>query len=230
MKKKLIGFSLWGNNPIYTIGAIRNAELSKVYFPDWELMFIVGKSVPQNIQEKLIELDCLVIKTDKEEDFTGMFWRFWAAEDIDVDIFLSRDCDSRFSDREFTAINEWLNSDKDFHIMRDHPYHPWPILTGMWGCRNNRLSNIDDLLLKWETHSRKGIYQAEDQDFLGQFIYPMTINNSVEHSEFGIRVASATKPFPTPRNNYEFVGDVFDVNNNRHPDYWRVIERNNKNK
>jgi len=45
-----------------------------------------------------------------------MFWRFWAADDPEVGIMLSRDCDSRISDREIAAINEWLESDKDFHI------------------------------------------------------------------------------------------------------------------
>ena len=31
-------------------------------------------------------------------------------------------------------------------------------------------------------------------------------------------------PFPTNRNNYEFVGDVFDENEQRHPDYWKIIK------
>jgi len=33
--KKIISFSLWGDNPIYTQGAIRNAELAKEVYPDW---------------------------------------------------------------------------------------------------------------------------------------------------------------------------------------------------
>ncbi len=32
---KVISFSLWGDNPKYTIGAIKNAELSKTIYPDW---------------------------------------------------------------------------------------------------------------------------------------------------------------------------------------------------
>ena len=29
MNKKIISFSLWGNNPKYCVGAIKNAELQK---------------------------------------------------------------------------------------------------------------------------------------------------------------------------------------------------------
>ena len=32
------------------------------------------------------------------------------------------------------------------------------------------------------------------------------------------------RPFPTKRIDYEFVGDVFDENEVRHPDYWRLIK------
>jgi len=31
--KKVVSFSLWGDNPIYNIGAIRNAELAKEIYP-----------------------------------------------------------------------------------------------------------------------------------------------------------------------------------------------------
>ena len=36
---------------------------------------------------------------------------------------LSRDCDSRLNKREKLAVDELLKSDKNFHIMRDHPWH-----------------------------------------------------------------------------------------------------------
>ena len=33
--KKVISFSLWGKNPTYTIGAIKNAELASQFYPDF---------------------------------------------------------------------------------------------------------------------------------------------------------------------------------------------------
>jgi hypothetical protein len=49
----------------------------------------------------------------------------------------------------------------------------------------------------------------------------------MEHSEFNLKFGGEIRPFPTIRNNYEYVGDVFDENDNRHPEYWKIIKRFN---
>ena len=54
---KLITFSLWGQNPKYLIGAIRNAELAKKIYPDWTCRFYVAKSVPSQIILQLEKFD-----------------------------------------------------------------------------------------------------------------------------------------------------------------------------
>ena len=220
--KKVISFSLWGENPMYWIGALKNIELSKEYYPGWICRFYIDSNSKQELINTIKGDNVELVLVDSKDSFHGMFWRFWASEDSNVDIYLSRDCDSRITEREVVAINEWLESDKDFHIMRDHPYHTVPILGGMWGCRNGlmRKINLSEKINQWGKYERKGI----DQDFLGQVIYPLVKNNSFEHSEFGLNYGSETKPFSTERNNYEFVGDVFDENDNRHPDFWIVIK------
>ena len=220
--KKVISFSLWGENPMYWIGALKNIELSKEYYPGWICRFYIDSNSKKELINTIKGDNIELVLVDSKDSFHGMFWRFWASEDPEVDIFISRDCDSRFSDREVYAIKEWLESDKDFHIMRDHPYHTVPILGGMWGFRNGlmRKINLSEKINQWGKYERKGI----DQDFLGQVIYPLVKNNSFEHSEFGLNYGGETKPFSTERNNYEFVGDVFDENDIRHPDYWKVIK------
>jgi hypothetical protein len=55
---KVISFSLWGDNPTYTIGAIKNAELAKEYYPDFECWFYIHtESVPSTIIEKLGDMN-----------------------------------------------------------------------------------------------------------------------------------------------------------------------------
>lgn len=220
--KDVIAYSLWGDHPMYWVGALKNIELAHKYFPGWVCRFYIDKNCKQELIDTIKGENVEVVLVDSKDSFHGMFWRFWASEDPDVDVFLSRDCDSRFSDREVAAINEWLASDKDFHIMRDHPYHTVPILGGMWGCRNGimRKINLTKMIESWNQYQRKGI----DQDFLGRCVYPLVINTSMEHSEFNLRFGGEIRPFPTIRNNYEFVGDVFDENDVRHPDYWRLIK------
>lgn len=222
--KNIIAFSLWGDNPMYWVGALRNIELAKEYYPGWICRFYIDEESRTDLIESIKGDNVEVILVSSKDSFHGMFWRFWASIDDDVDIFISRDCDSRITEREVCAVNEWLESDKDFHIMRDHPYHQVPILSGMWGSKNNSLSNINDLLNEWEIFPNKGRYNAEDQDFLGQLIYPIMNGKTLEHSEFGINYGQPIYNFSKNREDYEFVGDVFDQNENRHPDFWKIIK------
>ena len=46
------------------------------------------------------------------------FWRWLPVGDQFVDVVLSRDTDSCLIQREFDAVDEWLKSNKLFHIMR----------------------------------------------------------------------------------------------------------------
>jgi hypothetical protein len=214
--KKIISFSLWGDNPKYTIGAIRNAELTPIIYPGWVSRFYCGESVPTDIIKTLISLpNTEVVMMDVDGDWTGMFWRFYACEDSDI--MLSRDTDSRLSLREKLAVDEWLSSDKDFHIMRDHPYHNIEILGGMWGVRNGLLKNIKELLSDYT----KGDFWQVDQNFLREKICPLVVNNSFTHDS-NLNYNSS-KPFPSERINREFVGDVFDENENRHPEHYLKI-------
>jgi hypothetical protein len=215
--KKVISFSLWGDNPKYTIGAIENAEQSKTIYPDWICRFYCGKSVPLDIIEKLKSYNNVeVIEMDEDGDWNGMFWRFYACEDADV--MISRDTDSRLSVREKLAVDEWLESDKDFHIMRDHPYHNALILGGMWGARNGVLKNIISIINQYN----KGNFWQVDQNFLREKIYPIIKDNSFIHDEF-MKFENWSKSFPSERKNKEFVGDVFDSNNVRHPEYYKSL-------
>lgn len=36
-------------------------------------------------------------------------------------------------------MEQWLASNKTFHVMRDHPQHDTKILAGMWGARWDNL-------------------------------------------------------------------------------------------
>ena len=55
--KKVICFSLWGDNPTYTIGAIKNAKLAEEIYPGWICRYYVGKSTPTEIINQLVEFD-----------------------------------------------------------------------------------------------------------------------------------------------------------------------------
>ncbi len=202
----IISFSLWGNNPKYTIGAIRNAELAKDIYPGWKCRFYVGEDVPSNIIETLKSLESEIVQMGGT-GWNGMFWRFLSADSYDT--VISRDADSRLNLREKAAVDEWLGSDKDFHIMRDHPYHATEILGGMWGARNGILRGISQWINSYNKRDYDNKYQV-DQNFLRDLTYTIVKHRSLVHDEFFEK-----RPFPTPRKDiYDFVGQVYDENNN----------------
>lgn len=212
--KKIISFCLWGNDPKYTVGALRNAELAKTIYPGWISRFYIGSSTTPGVTKQLLKAGAEVVNMPEEGDWRGMFWRFYPAGEPDVDVMLSRDTDSRLSLREKAAVDAWLATDSPFHIMRDHPAHRTEILGGMWGARGGFLTEMKQLIDGYT----KGDFWQVDQNFLRENIYPRVKNVAVVHDEF-----FEGKQFPVSRTNYEFVGDVFDGNNVRHPEHWKGL-------
>ena len=45
--KKIISYSLWGNDPKYCVGAVKNALLRGKIYPNWISRFYVHKDVDQ---------------------------------------------------------------------------------------------------------------------------------------------------------------------------------------
>ena len=94
--EKVISFCLWGDNPKYTIGAIKNADLANDIYPDWICRYYIGKSVPIKIIEELYtKRNTELFIMNEEGNWSGMFWRFLPASDTDVEVMMSRDTDSR---------------------------------------------------------------------------------------------------------------------------------------
>ena len=205
--KKVICFSLWGDNPRYTIGAVRNAELAQLVYPDWICRYYVSNCIPSKILEKLNSFDNTeIVEMGIMGDWTGMFWRFSAAADKSVDVMLSRDTDSRLTSREAHAVDEWLKSNKGFHIMRDHPYHSTEILGGMWGVKCNVLTNINELISDYV----KGDFWQVDQNFLREKIWPLIKDSSFVHDEILTNRFGPAHPYKFKRAPKHFIGQAYD--------------------
>ncbi len=203
MMKKVISFSLWGDNPKYCVGAVKNAALARIYYPQWVCRYHIGASTPKSYIEQLnAEPNTELILKPEMGDWTGMFWRFEDASDSSVDIMISRDTDSRLNAREAAAVEEWINSDKIFHIMRDHPYHGTEILGGMWGVKNPHLSQMKCLIDEY----RKGDFWQVDQNFLKEKIWPIINMNYMSHDEYFEKC-----PWPLERESNRFVGQAFEA-------------------
>lgn len=113
---------------------------------------------------------------------------------------MSRDLDSAFTPRERASVNVWLESNKLFHVMRDHPFHGVPMLGGMWGFRSEFNRNLSQLI--HERIHNKDLVQRYggrgDQTFLTEQVWPFAKNNVTAHDSFLCQHAYGPKPDPFP--------------------------------
>ena len=215
--KKVISYSLWGSNPTYTIGAIENAKQAKEYYSNFECWFYIHKdSVPENIIEELSKMSNvkIIFKSGDLTQIKPMMWRFEAIDDPCVELILSRDTDSRFLMKERLAVHEWINSDKVFHIMRDHPHHTFEILGGMFGTR--KIHEVKSWIEKMKYFKQFSL-KMYDQDFLAEIIYPIICNKdkSVIHASFH-KLEEHSIDFPISYDDsYKFIGEYIYPDNSR---------------
>lgn len=217
---RYLSFSLWGDRPIYNVGILKNAELAKVVYPNWKMIVFYDNTVPKETIDKLIEMG-VVVKDMSNTGIYGMFWRFYALQQPDCEYAIFRDADSRISIRERLAVDEWINSGKTLHVMRDHPYHRIPagnnqlgILGGMWGIKNGVIPVIDMMgsFDKLTQHQ-----YGNDQLFL-KVVYNVLYHDRYTHDEF-----FEINPFPIKRKNGRFIGERIDENENPLTDDYKMV-------
>ena len=206
--KKVMSFSLWGTDPKYTVGAVRNAEQLQKYYPGWIGKFYVDMTVPRGIIYQIEACkNTVIVERPKIGDWSAMFWRFEAAFDEEADVVVFRDTDCRLCEREKTAVDQWIKSDKIFHIMRDHPFHGFPILGGMWGMKKNEKYDMKKLIIDFYENKSKNSYGTDYQFFI-EVLYPMIKEDSLEHDEFFNGI-----PFPSQRDinskGVAYIGEPF---------------------
>ena len=175
---KIISISIWGSKSQYCIGAIKNAQLAKKLMPEWKCRMFVDDTVPVEYQNQLSDMDNVEVAEVDCDGTYGMFWRFYPMFESDNNICISRDSDSRITEREVICLNEWLESDKKFSIIRDHERHyDWPLMGGMWGMRGMMDSRVYDLMKKYSLHHQYAI----DQVFLQNVVWPLAKNDCIIH-------------------------------------------------
>ena len=142
--QQIIAISMYGpkENSIFNMNTSLNfldeliTDMKKTY-PNWILRIYHDDSIGETI---ICPIECAHDHVDfcNTNALTNLgnvggsmppkIWRFLPAGDLLVDVMASRDLDSPLAERELHAVNEWLSSNKSWHVMRDHPFHSVPIL------------------------------------------------------------------------------------------------------
>ena len=208
--KKLITYSLYGSNPKYVNGAVKNAQMLGKVFPGWQARFYTDLgTVPAHIQSALLAAGAEIYPIDMAKyGSQSMFWRFWAAADPTVERFISRDVDSRLMARDAVAVAAWEQSGKAFHVVRDHPSHSlYPMSGGLWGARRGALPQVLELIASFPSDSK----YLTDMNFLNSLVWPIAMHDVLQHDAFSCRDFDGASPFPVAHDAAgHHVGQVFD--------------------
>lgn len=153
-KKPVIAFSLWGNNPRYLRGAVDNLLAAPAVYPGWVLRFYIDDTVPAAARHALEELGADIrLQPPGQSLRQRLTWRFKVADDKEAGYFLVRDADSLIGMREKRAVDEWMNSDRWFHVMRDWWTHTDLVLAGMWGGVAGVLPSLEKMIARYQPAS-----------------------------------------------------------------------------
>jgi len=222
--KKVISFSIYGDQPMYTVGLLRNLELSKNIYPDWKVYVYYNNTVPEDFINQYKEFDNCECFDMSNYNIPGMFWRFTPKDGVER--FISRDADSRLSMREKMAVDEWISSGKSLHIMRDHPHHDVCIFGGMFGLKINDDFILEYKINEWIVDKDKSLFnRMGDVYFLRDVVYPKYINGNevLAHDSIYLNKYPFSKPFPTPMEDYKFVGEIYNSDDSRYPQFMNWI-------
>ena len=197
---KIISLSVWGNDPRYIVGANRQYELAKQFYPDWEFrIYTDDKNKFANLSDaNIIEV------TDGSY---GMYWRFRAMFEDENNIVIVRDSDSRITFREHRAVLQWLESDKKFHTFRDHEAHfEFPIIGCAFGYKGKFKTPILNLM---NSYTAKLNYYVGDQIFLKEVIWPLVEDSAMIHCMKDGWFKETRTQLDNP---YDFCGNGYDEN------------------
>lgn len=191
----VIALSLWGGQPRYLRGVLRNALLLPDLYPGWTLRLYADDSVPPPF---LALLRTLLVDVRLEAPGQSLrqrlCWRFQVANDPAVGRFLVRDGDAVFSLREAQAVQAWIASDRWFHVIRDWWTHTDLILAGLWGGVAGVLPDLSTLLAGYD--SGKAETPNIDQWFLRDRVWPLLRPHTLVHDRL-FRMAGS-QPLPEP--------------------------------
>ena len=214
--KRVLSFTLYGTNPRYMVGAVKNAILAARIYPEFIARFYFGSDVPR---QTITTLGLMPnVEMFKVDGYHGQFsnaWRFLAFSDPDVEIALMRDADARLTARERMAVDEWIASGLKYHSMKDHPtgHRMFPINAGMWGGYTDELRHMKELMQDFRARKQENSFAA-DQLFLARYIAPIVHKNMMIHDTFNeteIPEPSIRKSFPVPLANFaNHVGAAMD--------------------
>lgn len=204
----IISFALFGSNPAYREGFLKNVEVARTVFPGWHIHVYCDRLNFDALAPLALPRVSVLLQKEHSEGVEGMIWRFLAAGQPQADAVIFRDTDSILTKREKDAVDEWLASDKDVHLIRDHPLHISPVMGGMFGVRGGAKTLLADLIDQG-LKMGKLVNYGDDQRFLSGQFYPRIKRRALVHTSLIKYVFEYAAPLPPESAGESFIGAYF---------------------
>lgn len=220
--EKVVSFCIFGNDRKYTEGLLENLKIIKKELPEFVTWIYVGSDVGTEHIEEYKKYNIKLIYPE-EQGMKLTVYRIFPIDNENVEIVFVRNVDSRINDRDLWCMNQFIKSDKLFHIIRDNILHKQRrICGGLFGIKKRAIN-----IKLEEEYNNDGIYDS-DGFFLEQFIYPLIKNNILIHSDI---IAFNDENYPiyidVKNNGYNFVGNVYQISKNEwNFNFWKQLNEN----
>ncbi len=205
IRMKIISYSLWGSEDRYILPLRENVEIAAELFPEWEIAVYVSRSTGADLKDWLRSRGVRVVECGESPDTRGAFWRFRALAVPGAEAVVFRDSDSALTPRDKAMVGHWLNSDRDFYLCRDHPFHARPIICCSWGAKGEGIRKIGGIADFDPVYSGYG----DDEKFLAQEVYLKYRREFMVFAPFILYRGERNEPFPVPRESpMDYIGRV----------------------
>ena len=220
--KKIISFCLYDiEKKRYDPNRIRrdfykgiyvNYEAAKTIYPGWIIRIYMPYTEPSKyikILETFKDIEVILVDTN----ICLRTLRFLPYDDIDVDVWISRDLDSMVNWREKAAVDDWLTnySDKELHCMQDSNGHCWSTLGGMIGVQNKfRNSSFLNFMIDYCDKNTEVTFKYAFDCKVAEIFF-LKENNYIQHYRAGTKLENNI-PFPKHKqcDNW-LVGNIIDI-------------------
>jgi hypothetical protein len=175
--RNYISFSIYGDIEKYLSILTYNIEFIQKY--NFEIVLYCEE---KNIAYlKTIFKDIFIINGFINGIENKMLWRLNPMFSNFSDCFFARDADSKITEREVNLMNIFIDSNYNFHIIRDHELHYMPIMGGLFGIKKDIYNILTSNSLLNRIKKVKNKYNY-DQLYLSDYIYPIVISYTLIHT------------------------------------------------
>lgn len=190
----------------------KNIDIISSELPDFMVYIYYGSDITADQVDHMRGkgANVVLIPTNKV-GAVNMLYRMAPIDDDNVEVFFSRDADSRVNGRDIWCMKRFIESDRTAHCIRDNFWHKSKLMGGTIGFKVNALANLDDIRRELERY--KGLQDASygfDESFLSDRVYPLVKSQLLLHTSITAFEGEEYRLVDYENDDTNFVGNVIE--------------------